>query len=356
MKIAITADIHLKADGKYPERFNALKNICDQLLIEGIENLIIAGDLFDIESQNYALFDELCKNKKYSNIKFYIIPGNHDLTLNQKHFTAENIKVFSQPCIANFNDCPTGFLFIPYTPGKPMGEIIAKYRQALPEGWILIGHGDYLSGIRDIKDKNTYEVGIYMPLARTDIEFYTPSRVILGHIHKSVQLGKVYYPGSPCSMDINETGRRNFFTLDLNDLAITSKTVDTDYIFFNETFIALPLPDEFDYVKNRIAGIIESWKLSKDEIPKARIRLKVKGFTSDKKRLEKVIKETLSGFSFYNNEEPDLTEVCLFNEPERISIVERMKEKIDLLEENAGFLPAKKEHILEQALSLILQD
>ncbi|MGZ5501776.1 MAG: metallophosphoesterase, partial [Nitrososphaeraceae archaeon] len=68
MKIAITADIHLKTNKEYPERYNVLKNMVDQLLEEGISTLIIAGDLFDIKSQNYSLFDELCKQEKYSQI------------------------------------------------------------------------------------------------------------------------------------------------------------------------------------------------------------------------------------------------------------------------------------------------
>ena len=73
MKIAITADIHLKTNKEYPERLNALKNILDQLVDESIASLIIAGDLFDLESQNYSLFDELCRQNEYSNIEFYIM-------------------------------------------------------------------------------------------------------------------------------------------------------------------------------------------------------------------------------------------------------------------------------------------
>jgi DNA repair exonuclease SbcCD nuclease subunit len=69
MKIAITADIHLKNKEKYPERYNALKNILDQLIESNINNLIIAGDLFDINSQNYSVFDDLCKQKKYVTIQ-----------------------------------------------------------------------------------------------------------------------------------------------------------------------------------------------------------------------------------------------------------------------------------------------
>lgn len=354
MKIAITADVHIKTNKEYPERFNALKNILDQLLKENIDNLIIAGDLFDLESQNYAVFDELCKDKKYSDIKFYVVPGNHDLNINSKYFTSKNINIFSTPKVVTFNNSAFSLFFIPYIPGKSMGEVMAAHKEIIPESWILIGHGDYLSGIREI---NTYETtGVYMPLARSDIEYYNPSKVILGHIHKKTGMGKVLYPGSPCGMDINETGKRSFFILDLNDLSITEKTVDTEYIFFNETLIALPTFNEFDYTRNKIKEIVKGFNLSKDEISKARIRLKVKGYTSDKKKLETAIKESLADFSFYDNEGPDLSEVSLFNDPERINIVERVKEKIDLLDKNSGYTQVKKDKILEQALSVILQE
>ena len=52
MKIAITADVHLKTGQEYPERYNALKDILDVLANEDIHTLIIAGDLFDAGSQN----------------------------------------------------------------------------------------------------------------------------------------------------------------------------------------------------------------------------------------------------------------------------------------------------------------
>jgi len=36
------------------------------MITENIKILVIAGDLFDKESQNYSEFDELCKLAKYS--------------------------------------------------------------------------------------------------------------------------------------------------------------------------------------------------------------------------------------------------------------------------------------------------
>lgn len=357
MKIAITADIHLKTNKEYPERYNALRNILDQLLESNITNLIIAGDLFDIKSQNYSLFDELCKQEKYSQIQFYVICGNHDLAISQKHFTADNIKIFNKPEMITFGDSSVNFFFIPFLLGKSMGEVLADYNasheNAFSGNWILIGHGDYLSGMREL---NTYESGIYMPLSRSDIEFYEPAKVILGHIHKKIDLGKVHYTGSPCGMDINETGKKSFLILDSDNLDITAQTIETDYIFFNETLIVLPTSNEFEDIRNKAVSLIKSWVLGKNEILKTRIRIKVKGYTSDRKKLDLVLKEVFSIYAFYNNEEPDTKEVLLLNDPERISIVERVEERIGQLEENFGYLQAKKDNILEQALYIMLKE
>jgi len=428
MKIAITSDLHLKTGAgdalkiqaqkkgqtsaktqlQNPERFNALKNILERLLQKNVRHLIIAGDLFDAESQNYSIFDRLCMEEEYRGINFYIIPGNHDPAIDPKYFTAENIKVFNQPKIVTFGDSKVKFFFVPYMHGKSMGEVIASYSgksgnkynlnggnqqdsktsgpglpnqggtdtdfsdagpadSSLPPGtdfsgtglkgtWVLIGHGDYLSGI---KEPNTYEKGIYMPLARSDIEYYAPAKVILGHIHKKMGIGKVLYPGSPCGMDINETGKRSFILLDLNDLGISEETVDTDVIFLSESLVVIPAEDESGYIRDRIAELVKKWGLGKEEISKARVRLKVSGYTSDKKELEKVIKQSLPAFTFYDGVGPDLSGVSVFNDPERISIVERVRNEIERLSGSGGknsILQLKKDMVLEQALHIILKE
>jgi len=353
MKVAVTADIHLKTGNDYPERLNALKNILDSLLKDGIGALVIAGDLFDIESQNYSVFDSMCREGKNSGINFYVISGNHDPAISPKHFTSPNIKILAEPEIINLNDNLPVFFFLPYMPGKSMGEVLAKFKQALPERWILIGHGDYLSGT---KIPNTYEAGVYMPLGRSDIEYYNPSMVILGHIHKKMKAGKVHYPGSPCGMDINETGRRSFIVIDSNDMSVTERNVDSDYLFFSENLLTLPTANEFEDIKARIGGIISSWKLNDAEVSRARIRLKVRGYTSDKNRLASVIKQSFASFKFYDGKGPDMEEVFIFNDPDRIGIVERVREMIESLDEQDGYCREKKDLILEQALSLILKE
>jgi DNA repair exonuclease SbcCD nuclease subunit len=345
--------VHLKTGQEYPERYNALKDMLDVLVKDDIHILIIAGDLFDIGSQNYSVFDELCRDKKYAGIDFYVIPGNHDAAIGPKYFTAGNIKIYDEPELVSIGGFAPGFFFVPYLAGKSMGEVIAKHKAYLPDRWVLIGHGDYLSGTRD---PNNYESGVYMPLGRSDIEYYDPSRVILGHIHKKMETGKVRYPGSPCGMDINETGRRSFIIFDTDDLSITEKKVNTDYLFFIENLLALPTPNEFEDIKNKIEGFVEGWDLSKEEILKARVRLKVKGYTSDKKKLETTIMGAAADFKFYNDEGPDLSEVSIFNDLERVSIVERVKSKVESLGEDYGYPQQRRDLILEQALGIILKE
>ncbi len=353
MKIAITADLHLKTREETPARWNALSNILDGMLSENINTLIIAGDLFDKESQNYSDFDKFCSKLEHekSDVKIYIIPGNHDPSIKEEYFTSRNIKIFSKPEILIPANYPVVFFFIPYIPASSMGEVIAEHNKKLTGTWILIGHGDYAAGLRK---PNPYEPGIYMPLTRNDIQYYNPARVILGHIHKKANLGKVYYPGSPCGLDINETGKRSFLILDPGTLEIKEKQIDSDLIFFNETIISLPVTSEFQYMKKEIGRMIEKWSISENDIPKVRLRLKVRGYTSNKKKLLEAIVAELKDFSFYNNEQPDLSEVSLFSDPEKIAIVENIKNEIDGLELKNEMLSG--EDVLEKALNLIFKE
>lgn len=404
MKIAVTADLHLKQKSETPERYNALSDIISTINSYGINNLIIAGDLFDKESLNYADFEKFCMQEQIrsKNINFYIIPGNHDPSIRQGHFTIENIKVIEHPdllILKNTGNSGTddkaenqkminetdksadkksadkkhklNVLFIPYSASKSIGDVLAESRekiQALMEPYIIVGHGDYIAGL---KTPNPYEPGIYMPLTRKDVEFYKPQRVFLGHIHKKLSLGKVHYPGSPCGLDINETGKRSFLIIDSENLDVSGHEVSTDVIFINETIIALPSLNERNYIRDKIRQIFKKYSIDTHDILRVRIRLKVKGYTEDKKNLLEIIKSELSkgfeGFSYYKNEEPDLTDVNIINDPERISILERLKERIDNPEiaqffldsgneqDSIGEISVFKDNVIEKALHLIFK-
>ncbi len=347
MQIAITADLHLREKERHPERYNALENIYKQCRDKGIHALIIAGDLFDAESPNYSDFDKLLS--QYSDIQTYVIPGNHDPGLKQNLFAAGNLTVYTEPTIQSFDDAD--FLFIPYFADRSMGELIASHKNKLGDKWVLISHGDYLGGSRET---NPYEPGTYMPVNRKDLEYYNPSRVILGHIHKYYDTGRLYYTGSPCAMDINETGKRRFLIINSETFSVRSQIVDTEKIYFNETLTVLPVKDEWNYVKEQLNRLLQRWSLDEEDKNKATLRIRVKGFTTDRKKLHDYIRDILKDFSFYKNEGPDLSGVSVAEDPELTGFMEEVKNKIMQLEWDEEDTYTRKEDILQEALKIIL--
>ncbi|HOK55780.1 MAG TPA: metallophosphoesterase family protein [bacterium] len=328
MKIAITSDVHLKNCSESPERYNALENIFSKITHKGISELIIAGDLFDKDYNNYSDFDELCK--KYPNVSVSIIPGNHDYKIENRFFAATNIKVITEPQIKEIDGLP--ILFLPYNPEKSMDEVIVEFshRNTFPERWILIGHGDYITINKEL---NPYEPGFYMPLTAMTVNNYNPAKVILGHIHKHSEFGKVVYPGSPCGLDINETGKRRFLIYDTQSLVLEYETVETDVIYFNETILMYPMDDEISYLKDRFYEIIQKWQLSEDELKKVKLRLFLKGYTKDKnvitQNLVQIVRD--KGIEFYDSSGPDTSELKILKETdrERILLLNKVKIKIE---------------------------
>jgi len=371
MKIAITADLHLKDKQQAPERYGALSEILSIVSSEGIGHLVIAGDLFDRQSSGYSEFEKFLSPSEINteNIFFHIIPGNHDSAINQNYFSLENIRVYNHCSYVEMGK--TVFLFIPYMPGKSIGDVLAENGEkikSLKAPCIVIGHGDYIAGL---KTPNPYEPGIYMPLTRKDMDFYKPEKVLLGHIHKKLNLGKVYYPGSPCGLDINETGKRSFLVIDSDTFEVSEYKIKTGIIYLNETILSMPVADQEIYIRKKIKNIISINNLEKSDFSKVNIRLKVYGYTSDKNILLKTINEVLDqemkGFSFYKNEKPDLSQVSVMDDPERVSVLLNVSEKIRKLKTQDNFLNEDsfrgdtpenlsiEELVLEKAMQLIFK-
>ncbi|MFQ5603097.1 MAG: exonuclease SbcCD subunit D [bacterium] len=351
MKIAITADVHLTTFEEHPERFHALENILKQVIENQVKILVIAGDLFDASRQNYAEFDTFCQKPEYKGVRFLIIPGNHDLRLRNEDLVAANVDIVTEPAIKTFHSPGLKFLLLPYQADKTMGEFIAANVHELPANdWVLIGHGDWAESLAE---PNPAEPGVYMPLTRTDIENYKPATVVLGHIHKPLDKPRLHYLGSPCGLDITETGRRRFLIMDVDNGAITEKIVGNEVIYFNESMTVLPLRDEDAYVKNLIERMITSWRLNKAELSKVQLRLEVQGYTTNKRALMKSIKEGCKELNFHNNHEPDLTAVAVADDFNRAEIANQVSDWIEKLDLKHNPEQPTREQILLEALHVI---
>jgi len=146
MRIAITADHHLTTKDRHPQRYETLEIILDDLCAQEMDTLIIAGDLFDAQSRNYSEFEQLCRSEKYRDLAIYIIPGNHDPTIDATQIVAGNVHILSTPTIHEFDGRP--FLFLPYEADKSMGDVLSAFEDQLPANeWVLVGHGDWSGGL-----------------------------------------------------------------------------------------------------------------------------------------------------------------------------------------------------------------
>ena len=350
MKVAITADLHLTNRFQHPERFRTLENIFVSLGRAEIDTLIIAGDLFDSSLKNPAEFEALCREERFRSLNLLLLPGNHDPTLNSADFSLPNIRVISEAEIISIDEEAYPFLFIPYQESKTMGEILAFFHDQLtPDRWNLVGHGDWSSALQP----NPYEPGVYMPLTRTDVDVYRPDAVFLGHIHIPMDQPPVYYPGSPCGLNITETGKRRILVYDTAERQVEALAVDSPVIYFNETLLIVPVENESEYLRKEASKRIASWDLAADDKDKVLLRLIVKGFSADRGGLVTVLKEAFKDYALYENQDPDLTRVLISDDSELNSIAASVKDRIHYLAWPSGIEEPSQDDIIFDALKVI---
>ncbi len=350
MRISVTADVHLRTTADHSERYNALENIFEQTITEGIENLLIAGDLFDKDFRSYSEFEELCK--KYSKLRLHIVRGNHDPSISGRSIVGDNIHIYTDPAALEIDS--TTFLFIPYEKKATMGEKIAEMEKEIEgKAWVLVAHGDYYGGVKEL---NPLEPGTYMPLSRKDLERFNPRTVLLGHIHKPLSQNNLHYAGSPCGLDINETGRRRFLVYDTADGSIVSRVVITDVLYFNESFVIVPIDDEVTMLQQEIKERIKSWNIDPSDHPKVRVRVEAKGYATDRSAILAALKEGFDEFRYYKDDGPKIDELAISSNRQLNAIAERTINMIDELERNFDEDEGERVLVKIEALKVIYGD
>ena len=232
-----------------------------------------------------------------------------------------------------------------------MDELLTSFfaDKALPDKWVLIGHGDYLE---INKSADEYEKDYYMPLSNKVIREMKPLRAFLGHIHKASDSGIVSYPGSPYPLNVNETGKRRFLIYDTDTDSVESRYPHTDIVYMIEKLLIIPTENEIDDALEKIDHAIAKWGFTDEELPKVKLRLILKGFTNDKGALMDAVTRQIrqKGLSFYDAEGPQSEALNIVIDKEREAIMNRVLENISSLPD---FDYADKDDIVEQALNLI---
>ena len=194
MKILHTADIHLKGR----EHISIVESIIYVANREGVDLIIIAGDLFDAAVNGRVLENELLPIWEQFRGEVLIVPGNHDVKyLKDRTELASNVIVANKTpfSVALIDD--VYFVCVPYQENKSLSDI------ELPgfDSSVLITHGTYNS-----KNENTY-----FPIATSDVSSIY-DYVALGHYHTWFDKWEsgtlVVNPGAPRQTRKSDKGAR----------------------------------------------------------------------------------------------------------------------------------------------------
>ena len=354
MHIAVTADCHLTTRLQHPERYAAFEAVLQKVLDLNLSQLIVAGDLFDENVQDIADFEALIKRPAYRGIHLHVIPGNHDPRLSSRMVDAGNMTVYTEPTVMAFDLMSLPCFFLPYAEESNMGAAIGLVVEELPsDRWLLIGHGDWIEGLRE---PNPYEPGIYMPLTRSDMDRFSPRSVLLGHIHKPQSLGRVHYPGSPCPLHINETGRRRILVMDTETGRVQAEPLFSHRLYFQATVTVLPMEDESDFIQPQIDQILKEWDLTTPERDIATVRIRVQGYTANRAAVADQIRQGFEGYTFDTTEGPDLSALKINENRELAEISKRVFQEIEHFSWSAEEDEPSRQEILVEALKVIYEE
>ena len=347
MKIAVTADVHLREREESPARYRALENVLEQSRAGGAGHVIVAGDLFDGDCREYSGFEGLCR--QYGDLQVHVIAGNHDAGISEKSIVGPNIHVYAEPQTVDMDG--TSFLFLPYSLGTTMAQKIAESRaRPSTDPWVLVGHGDYYGGVRE---PNPLEPGTYMPLTRSEVDGLGARAVMLGHIHKPGQWGNVFYAGSPCGLDINETGVRRFLVYDTDDGSVEARPVAADHIYFVESFVVVPVDDEVQTLELEIERRIEAWGLDPADHPKVCVRVSATGYTMDKRAIHEALERGFGLFRFYKDEGPNIGNLSATTDDQLNTVAQSTREVLEELDWDYGGDEPDREEVLMAALATV---
>lgn len=214
MQAIIIADLHLSlyANDKIvqgtglPERLyfinQSLYKVAEYAKEKEVENIIIAGDIFHTKSIIHSLAQSVFLDfvRKYKDLTFLIIDGNHDLS-ERTNFAVSSLKcVDNEPNVVMIHkkEKIDNILFVPWS--QTMVEDIKS------------GNADYLVAHFGLNEGNLSSgISIISDLRLSDLNQY--KKCFLGHYHLPQEVGNVIYIGSLIHLDWNDKNQEKRFLL-----------------------------------------------------------------------------------------------------------------------------------------------
>lgn len=226
MKFFHTADLHLKK--KEEKRIDIFKWLIQKAEEYNVDFFIIAGDLFDSDTDATQLRPEIRKVFETTSIQFLIIPGNHDeKSFSERYDYGKNVFQFTQTPFDIIERNGLTICGVPYQNTR-FSECIKNIPRNID---ILIAHGtlyDESFIFTMLEDEETK----YMPIYPENLE-QSARYVALGHLHsrnieKKYDGTHVVYPGAPIALDTKCENPRFIYCVDIDDKNLTIEPLEVE--------------------------------------------------------------------------------------------------------------------------------
>ncbi|MCP2619097.1 metallophosphoesterase, partial [Candidatus Aminicenantes bacterium AC-335-A11] len=225
MKILHIADIHLGSQWT-EDIFAQFKKIIEIIKKEGVNVLIISGDLFDEE---WSAVSHLRENLRelFSEIpetEIFILPGNHDeeAPYRDEFYYGSNINVIKTRPLEIRSLGNIDIYFFPFTKNGSSQEMVKLIKSNPSQAKFKIGvvHGTYMDD-KEIRDHLLFQNEGYYPIFSSDIEKMDLDYLALGHFHYH-RLWRVEntwcgYPGTIEIISFKEPYERKIIMIEIND-------------------------------------------------------------------------------------------------------------------------------------------
>jgi DNA repair protein SbcD/Mre11 len=258
LKFIHTADLHLDtpfrgltgwnpllAEKLKDATYKSLGNIVDLCIVEKVDFLLVAGDIFDCDCGSLAAQLRFLKElKRLSDIGIavYFICGNHD------HLGSWDMKLTLPPGVYRFGSEKVERMTysrdgvkladiygISYQTNHVTVNLVPKYLIGEDPAPLSIA---MLHGMADIvgPDKN------YAPFSVNDLHDQPFDYWALGHVHKAGRLNQdppMVYPGNPQGRDFGETGQKGCVLVEVNGGKPELRFIPVQHLRFEEIKVDL---------------------------------------------------------------------------------------------------------------------
>ena len=238
LKILHTADLHLdspfeglpagKAAMRRGEQRELLGRLSALVQHEGVQLVLLAGDLLDSDKPYFETGEELARCLGDMGVPVFIAPGNHDFYSPKSPWARlklpENVHIFSDGAVTGVTLETLGVTVwgAAFT-ARHSGPLLRGFRAERREGFrnVICLHGEV--GAHD---------SVYDPISEEELAACGADYVALGHIHRAsglLRAGETWYswPGCPEGRGFDETGEKtvNLVTLHDGDCRLETRSI-----------------------------------------------------------------------------------------------------------------------------------